>query len=49
MLNKGLLLACTLALLSACDSSSVDKPATPQVATSQPAKPVQDVKVLAGR
>ena len=49
MLNKGLFLACTLALLSACDSSSVDKPATPQVATSQPAKPVQDVKVLAGR
>ncbi|MGH8466734.1 MAG: alpha-2-macroglobulin family protein, partial [Pseudomonas sp.] len=28
MLNKGLLLACVLALLSACDSSSPEKPAT---------------------
>ncbi|MBH3427531.1 alpha-2-macroglobulin family protein [Pseudomonas alkylphenolica] len=28
MLNKGLLLACVLALLSACDSSAPDKPAT---------------------
>ena len=49
MLNKGLFLACTLALLSACDSSSVDKPAAPTVAASQPAKPVQDVKALAQR
>jgi len=27
MFNKGLLLACALALLSACDSSTPDKPA----------------------
>ncbi|SPO53121.1 exported protein of unknown function, partial [Pseudomonas sp. JV551A1] len=26
MFNKGLLLACALALLSACDSSTPDKP-----------------------
>ncbi|WP_300731155.1 alpha-2-macroglobulin [Pseudomonas sp.] len=49
MLKKGLFLACTLALLSACDSSSVDAPAAPAVAASQPAKPVQDVKALAER
>ena len=35
MLNKGLFLACTLALLSACDSSSVDKPAAPQAHWSE--------------
>jgi uncharacterized protein YfaS (alpha-2-macroglobulin family) len=44
MLNKGLLLACALALLSACDSSAPDKPAsapaTPPAQTQdQPAAP----------
>ncbi|MFK8331179.1 alpha-2-macroglobulin family protein [Pseudomonas sp. BJa5] len=33
MLNKGLLLACALALLSACDSSAPDKPASAPAAT----------------
>ncbi|MGE8417275.1 alpha-2-macroglobulin family protein [Pseudomonas sp.] len=60
MLNKGLLLACALALLSACDSSAPDKPATPPAqapAQSQPqvqetataAKPVEDAATLAKR
>ena len=40
MLNKGLLLACALALLSACDSSAPDKPATaPTPAPTQEATP----------
>ncbi|MNJ07859.1 hypothetical protein D3C77_19620 [compost metagenome] len=40
MLNKGLLLACALALLSACDSSAPDKPATaPTPAPTQEAAP----------
>ena len=51
MLNKGLFLACALALLSACDSS--DKPVappTPSVATApQPAKAVVDVAALKQR
>ncbi|WP_218948767.1 hypothetical protein, partial [Citrobacter cronae] len=34
MLNKGLLLACALALLSACDSSTPDKPAVPTEAAT---------------
>ena len=45
MLNKGLFLACALALLSACDSSSSGKSGTP----SAQARPVADVKVLAER
>ena len=51
MLNKGLFLACALALLSACDSSSSAKPdaAGAAPATTQAAKPVQDVNVLAER
>ena len=50
MLNKGLFLACALALLSACDSSSSGKPETPKpAAVTQAAKPVQDPKVLAER
>ncbi len=47
MLNKGLFLACALALLSACDSSSTDKPGAPPAVSVQAAKP--DVKVLAER
>ena len=42
MLNKGLFLACALALLSACDSS--DKPAAPSApaaATSVAPKPAK--------
>ena len=44
MLNKGLLLACALALLSACDSSAPDKPAPapvepPAQTQDQPAAP----------
>ena len=51
MLNKGLFLACALALLSACDSStpgnqSAEAPTAP---SAQVAKPAQDVKVLAER
>ncbi|MGH8465257.1 MAG: MG2 domain-containing protein, partial [Pseudomonas sp.] len=46
MLNKGLLLACALALLSACDSSVPDKPAptpTPNVQEAAPAaKPARE-------
>ena len=50
MLNKGLFLACALALLSACDSSSSGKPEPVKpAATAQAAKPVQDLKVLAER
>ena len=45
MLNKGLFLACALALLSACDSSSSGKSETP----SAQARPVADVKLLAER
>ncbi|MHC6227596.1 alpha-2-macroglobulin family protein [Pseudomonas sp. X10] len=55
MLNKGLLLACALALLSACDSSSPDKPApaekpvaeTPQAEARAPKR--EDPAVLAER
>lgn len=46
MLNKGLFLACALALLSACDSSTPDQPVPPSAAVTPP---VQDVKVLAER
>ncbi|UVJ44573.1 alpha-2-macroglobulin family protein [Pseudomonas sp. LS1212] len=56
MLNKGLWLACALALLSACDSSSPDKPApvpapTETVVNKEVAKPrpAQDVAVLSER
>ncbi|MNO36436.1 hypothetical protein D3C76_265050 [compost metagenome] len=56
MLNKGLWLACAFALLSACDSSSPDKPApapapSEKVAEAPAAKPrpVQDVAQLAQR
>ena len=49
MLNKGLFLACALALLSACDSSSSGKPVAPAAVNAQAARPVQDVKVLAER
>lgn len=45
MLNKGLFLACALALLSACDSSSSGTSETP----TAKAQPVADVKVLAER
>ena len=53
MLNKGLFLACVLALLSACDSSTSDKtpsttaPAAP--VTAPKAKAVQDVTALKQR
>ena len=50
MLNKGLFLACALALLSACDASSTASPPAPSAAVgTQAAKPVQDVKALAQR
>ncbi|MFP5428915.1 MAG: hypothetical protein ACLGJA_24475, partial [Gammaproteobacteria bacterium] len=58
MLNKGLLLACALALLSACDSSSKDtpapaeKPAATAPAEAKPAKredPAGLAKRYAGR
>ncbi|MCU1723969.1 alpha-2-macroglobulin family protein [Pseudomonas sp. 5P_5.1_Bac1] len=52
MLNKGLWLACALALLSACDSSSVDKPAPAEkaAATAPAATPTTvDVAALAQR
>ncbi|MDR0277106.1 MAG: alpha-2-macroglobulin family protein [Paucimonas sp.] len=52
MLNKGLWLACALALLSACDSSSVDKPAPAEKAAATApaaAKPVVDEATLAQR
>ena len=51
MLNKGLFLACALALLSACDSS--DKPAAPPAPTvaaaPKPAKAAVDVAALKQR
>ena len=51
MLNKGLFLACALALLSACDSS--DKPAAPPAPTvaaaPKPVKAAVDVAVLKQR
>ncbi|MDU1662605.1 MAG: hypothetical protein E6861_24440, partial [Stenotrophomonas maltophilia] len=50
MLNKGLFLACALALLSACDSS--DKPAAPAAsapAVTAPAKATVDVATLKQR
>ena len=46
MLNKGLFLACALALLSACDSSTPDQPVPPSAAVTPP---IQDVKVLVER
>lgn len=53
MLNKGLFLACALALLSACDSSTAEKPsasATAPVAASVPKAPVvQDIATLKQR
>jgi len=50
MFSKGLFLACALALLSACDSSSSDKPQAPKTAATTPVtQPVQDPKVLAER
>lgn len=55
MLNKGLFLACALALLSACDSSSTDKPTPAPAATAQPAaveskpKPAVDLAALSKR
>ncbi|MEX5542776.1 hypothetical protein, partial [Pseudomonas poae] len=51
MLNKGLFLACALALLSACDSS--DKPATPSApsaaAVPKSARAAPDVAALKQR
>lgn len=51
MLNKGLFLACALALLSACDSS--DKPAAPTAPAAtvapKPAKAAVDVAALKQR
>ena len=53
MLNKGLLLACALVLLSACDSSTSDKPAAPpvpaapQAAAVEPSKPKPAVDLTA--
>ncbi|RMU72789.1 putative Lipoprotein, partial [Pseudomonas savastanoi pv. glycinea] len=55
MFNKGLFLACALALLSACDSSSPDKPAPAAAATTQAAvtdtkpKPAVDLAALSKR
>jgi len=54
MLNKGLLLACVLALLSACDSSAPDKPAPAPASTpaqtQEAAKPArEDAATLAKR
>ncbi|MDD0977415.1 alpha-2-macroglobulin family protein [Pseudomonas fontis] len=51
MLNKGLWLACALALLSACDSSSVDKPAPApsETAAVAPPKAKVDAATLAQR
>ena len=51
MLNKGLFLACALALLSACDSSTPD-PAPPAASTAAPAaaaKAAPDVSALKQR
>lgn len=48
MLNKGLWLACALALLSACDSSSPDKPAPAEkAAATAPAAATATVDVAA--
>ncbi|PIK78910.1 alpha-2-macroglobulin [Pseudomonas sp. 382] len=54
MLNKGLLLACALALLSACDSSTPGKPASPDkpaasAAVEAPVAKREDPAVLAKR
>ena len=54
MFNKGLLLACALALLSACDSSTPDKPAPAEkpaatAAAEAPAAKREDPAVLAKR
>ncbi|MGE7992624.1 alpha-2-macroglobulin family protein [Pseudomonas sp. NPDC089554] len=53
MFNKGLLLACALALLSACDSSSEDVPPAPTekpaAVTEAPAPKREDPAVLAKR
>ncbi|MFP3516066.1 alpha-2-macroglobulin [Pseudomonas sp. SIMBA_077] len=50
MFSKGLFLACALALLSACDSSSSAKPQAPKSAATTPVtQSVQDPKVLAER
>ncbi|MEB3903025.1 alpha-2-macroglobulin family protein, partial [Pseudomonas putida] len=54
MLNKGLLLACALALISACDTSSTDTPAPAQkpaasVPAETPAPKREDPAVLAKR
>ncbi|GGU59852.1 lipoprotein [Pseudomonas laurentiana] len=52
MFNKGLLLACALALLSACDSSSVDKPAPAPAEKAAPSAPKparEDAATLAQR
>src|SRR5690606_31817183 len=44
MLNKGLFLACALVLLSACDSSTSDKPAPPAVPAAPQAAAVETSK-----
>jgi uncharacterized protein YfaS (alpha-2-macroglobulin family) len=56
MLNKGLFLACALALLSACDSSTSDKPAAAATPSTQAAavetnkpKPAVDLAALSKR
>jgi len=56
MFNKGLFLACALALLSACDSSTSDKPAPASAPVTQPAameaakpKPAVDLPELSKR
>ena len=54
MLNKGLFLACALMLLSACDSSTSDKPAPPSapipaVVQSNAPKPTLDLPALSKR
>ena len=52
MFNKGLLLACALALLSACDSSTPDKPEPaqkPAASAAAPAPKHEDPAVLAKR
>ncbi|MGV8918237.1 MAG: alpha-2-macroglobulin family protein [Pseudomonas sp.] len=57
MFNKGLFLACALTLLSACDSSTSDKPAPAAVAATPPAavvetnkpKPAVDLAALSQR
>ncbi|MET0125767.1 MAG: hypothetical protein ABW209_09710, partial [Pseudomonas caspiana] len=52
MFNKGLFLACALALLSACDSSAPDKPAPasqPLAVESNKPKPAVDLPALSKR